>query len=190
MDDFDDDVADVLAGVDAYGGAVVVGGVHRYGGVDCLQQAAGVDAGKDEAGVVEALGALGAGAYAHCREGVPYRGEEAAFFGQGATIADDGGCVHLQAVVVVEAQGLVAYHAAVELKAALLQALARAWVAAVEDGHVVAFGDGVDGSEQRQEVFLGVDVLLAVGAQQYIFAFLEPQAAVDVAGFDVGEVVV
>lgn len=69
--DFDDDVADVFAGVDVDGDAVVVVAVHGDGGVDGLQEAFLVDAGEDEAGVVEAFGALGACADAHCREGVP-----------------------------------------------------------------------------------------------------------------------
>ena len=61
-------------------------------------------------------------------------------------------------------------------------------MAAVEYRHVVFAGDGVDGVEQAHEVALGVDVLLAVGRQKDGSAFFETEAGVDVAGFDVGEV--
>ena len=121
--------------------------VHGDGGLDGLEEALFVDAGQDESGVVERLGAFGRGANADGREGMAHGGEEARFLGQGAGVGDHGGGVHLQAVVVVEAQGLVLNHAAVEFEAALLQAFARAGMAAVEDGHVVASGDGVDGVE-------------------------------------------
>ena len=61
-------------------------------------------------------------------------------------------------------------------------------MAAVEYRHVVFAGDGVDGIEQAQEVALGVDILFAVGRQKDVSAFFEAEAGVDVAGFDVGEV--
>ncbi len=91
------------------------------------------------------------------------RGEERGFLGESAGVGDDGGGVHLQAVVVVESQRFVLNNSRIEFEAGLLEALARAGVATVEDGHVVALGYGVDGVEQAQEVLLGVDVFLAVG---------------------------
>lgn len=90
----------------------------------------------------------------------------------------------------MKTERLVTDDAAVELEARLFEALARAGMAAVEYGHVVFAGDGVDGVEQREEVFLGVDVFLAVGAKQYVPAFLEAETGVDVAGFDCGKVFV
>lgn len=44
-------------------------------------------------------------------------GEERGFFGKGAAIADDGKGVHLKAVVVVEAEGLMLNDTRVELEA-------------------------------------------------------------------------
>ena len=126
MDDFDYYVADVFADVDVDGGAVVVVAVHGDGGVDGLEEALFVDAGKDEACVVEALGAFGAGADADGGEGMAYGGEEARFLGEGAAVGYDGGGVHLQAVIVVEAEGFVAYHARVELESTAFEALAAA----------------------------------------------------------------
>ena len=190
MDDFDDDGAHVFAGVDVDGGAVVGRGVEAHGGVDGLEEALLVDAGEDEARFVEAFGALGAGADAHGGEGMAHRCEEARLFRQGAAVGDHGGGVHLKAVVVVEAEGLVADHARVELEAAGLKAFARAGMAAVKDRHVVFRRQGVDGGEEAAEVFLGVDVLLAVRREEDVLAFLEAEAYVDVAGLDVGEIAV
>ena len=62
-----------------------------------------VDAGDEEAGLVEGFGALCAGADADGGEGMSHAGEETALLGQGAAVGDDGESVHLQAVVVVEA---------------------------------------------------------------------------------------
>lgn len=167
---------------------MVAGGVHGHGGLDGLQEAAAVDAGEDEAGVVEALGALGGGADAHCGEGMAHGGEEGGFLGECAGVGDDGEGVHLEAVVVVEAEGLMADYARVELESALFEALAAAGVAAVEYGHVVSGSDGVDGLEEGAEVGFGVDVFLAVGAQEDVSAFLQAEALVDVGGLDLVEV--
>lgn len=124
LDDLDDGGADVLSDVDVDWGAVVAVAVHLDGGVDGLEEAFLVNAGEDEACVVEALGTLGRRADAHGGEGVSHGGEEARFLGQGAGVGDDGGGVHLQAVIVVEAEGLVLDDALVELEATLGQAVA------------------------------------------------------------------
>ena len=44
-------------------------------------------------------------------------GEEGGFFGKGSAIADDGEGVHLEAVVVVETEGLMLDDTRVELEA-------------------------------------------------------------------------
>lgn len=84
----------------------------------------------------------------------------------------------------MEAQRLMLNDALVELKAALLQTLAAARMAGVEDRHIVLFRHLVDGGEQRGKVLLGVDVLLAVGRQQNVLALLETQTLVDVGCLD------
>lgn len=76
LDDLDDFGGDVFIDVVRDGRAVVAGGVHRHGGVHGLQQAAGVDAGDEEARLVERLGALGRRADAYRRERMADRGEE------------------------------------------------------------------------------------------------------------------
>ena len=60
----------------------------------------------------------------------------------------------------------------------------------VEDGHVVLLRHLVDSSEEGEEVLLRVDIFLAMGGQENILAFLQAKALVDVAGLDIGEVVV
>ena len=152
--------------------------------MDGLQQAPLGDAGQRETGLVQRLGALGGGADAHRRERVADRREEARLLGQGAGVGDHGEGVHLQAVVVVEAHGLVHAHARVQLEAGCLQALAGARVAGVQDRHVVFLRECVDGGEQAREVRLRVDVLLAVGGQQHVALGLQTELGEDVGGLD------
>lgn len=61
---------------------------------------------------------------------------------------------------------------------------------AVEDGHVVLLRHLVDSSEEGEEVLLRVDILLTVSGQENILAFLQAEALVDIAGLNIGEVVV
>lgn len=76
LDDFDDDVGDVFAGVNVDRSAVVVVVVHGDGGVDSLQKRLFINAGEDEAGVIERLGSLRGGTDADGRERMADRGEE------------------------------------------------------------------------------------------------------------------
>ena len=163
-------------------------GVELDGGVDGLQQAALADAGQREACLVQRLGALGGGADAHRRERAADAREEARLLGQGAGVGDHREGVHLQAVVVVEAHGLVHAHARVELKARGLQALAGARVAGVKDRHVVLLCQRVDRGEQAREVGLGVDVLLAVRREQHVALGLQAELGKDVTRLDLVQV--
>ena len=103
LDNLDDLGGDVLVYVVGHGDAVEAVLAKADGGVDCLEQAAAVDAGDDKAALVDGFGALRAGADAHGGEGVADAGEETALFGQRAAVAHYGEGVHLKAVVVVEA---------------------------------------------------------------------------------------
>ena len=160
------------------------------GDVDTLEQALGVDAAQDEAAFVQGFGALGGGADADGGEGFADAGEEAALLGEGAGVGHDREGVHLEAVVVMEAQGLVLDDARVKLEAGGFKALAGARVAAVEDGHVVLLGHLVDGVEEGQEVLFRVDVFFAVGTQQDVLTLFQAQALMDVGGFDLRQVLV
>ena len=156
--------------------------------MDRLQQPLLGDAGQREAGLVKRLGALGGGADAHGRERAADAREEARLLGQGAGVGHHGEGVHLQAVVVVEAHGLVHAHARVELEAGGLQALAGARVAGVQDRHVVFLGQRVDRGEQAREVGLGVDVLLAVRREQHVLLRLQAEFGEDIVGLDLAQV--
>lgn len=181
---------DFLAGVGGHGGVVVVRLVEGEGGADGLEERGGRYAGQDEAGLVEGLGALRRGADADGGEGMGDGGEEGGLLGEGAAVGDDAGGMHLQAVVVVEAEGLVAAHKGVEREARLVKALAGARVAAIEYGQLVRLGYLVDGGEEGSEVGLRVDILLAVGTQENVLAALEAEALVYVAPLDGLEVLV
>ena len=63
-------------------------------------------------------------------------------------------------------------------------------MATVEDGHVVLLRHLVDSSEEGEEVFLRVDIFLAMGRQENVLTFFQAKALVHVAGLDTGEVVV
>ena len=156
--------------------------------MDGLQQAPLGDAGERETGLVQGFGTLGRRADADRRERAADRREETGLLGQGAGVGDHGEGVHLQAVVVVEAHGLVHAHARVQLEARSLQALAGARVAGVQDRHVVLLGQRVDGGEQAREVRLRVDVLLAVGGQQHVAPGLQSELGEDMGRLDLVKV--
>ena len=153
-----------------------------------VQEPSLIDAGERKAALVERLGSLGARADAHSRERTADGGEEARLLGQGAGVRDHAEGVGLQAVVVVEAHGLVHSNKRVELKAGSLQALAAARVAAVENRLAVLLSERIDGREERAEVGLRVDVLLAVGRQQEVAARLQTLVAEHVRRVDLLQV--
>ena len=156
--------------------------------MDSLQKAPLGDACKREARLVQRLRALCGGTDAHRRERAADACEEAGLLGQGTGVGNHREGVHLQAVVVMEAHGLVHAHARIQLEAGGLQALAGARVAGVQDRHVVLLGKRVDGGEQAREVRLGVDVLLAVGGQQHVALGLQAELGEDVRGLDLVQV--
>ena len=88
------DLAGDVVGVVGDGYAAVSVGGHPDGELDGLQQTLSVYAAEDEAALVEGLGSLGGGV-------------ERALLGERAAVADRAEGVHLEAVVVVEAQGLL-----------------------------------------------------------------------------------
>ena len=75
------------------------------------------------------------------------RSEEAALLRKRAAVAHHSEGVHLEAVVVMEAERLVLYDPAVKFEAAGCEPVAAARMTAVEDRHVVFLRHGVDGVE-------------------------------------------
>ena len=114
--------------------------------------------------------------------------EEAALFRESAAVADDAESVHLQAVVVEEAERLVLDHAGIELELALFQALAGARMAGVQDRHVILLGQAVDRREEAGKVLFRVDILFAVGREQDVFSLLQAEPCVDVGRLDRDEI--
>ena len=79
-------------------------------------------------------------------------------------------------------------YTSIQLEAACLQPLATAGMATIENRQVILFCHRVDGSEQRQEILLRINVLFPMSGQQDIFAFLQVQPRVNVRSFDVGQI--
>ena len=63
-------------------------------------------------------------------------------------------------------------------------------MATIEDGHVVFLRHLVDSSEEGEEVFLRVDILLTVSRKEDILALLQTKTLMNIAGLDISEVVV
>lgn len=149
-----------------------------------------INACQDKAAFVQRLGALRGGADTHRRERVPHAGEEAALLGQSAAVADHSEGVHLQAVVVVEAQGLMLDHPLVQLEAGLLQTLFAPGMAAVQHRHIVLLRHPIDGRKEARKILFRVDVLLPVGGKQNVLSLFQSQAGVDITGLDFLQVLV
>ena len=117
-------------------------------------------------------------------------GKEGALLRQSTAIRHHAESIHLQAVVVMEAEGLVLDDARVKLETGGLEALPGARMAAVKNRHVVLLGHLVNRPEKTEEILLRVDILLPVRAQQNVLPFLQPQAHMDVGSLNLGQVVV
>ena len=162
--------------------------LHLHCQINGLQQLLRVDAGEDEAALVQRLRPLGGGADAHCRKRLAYRQVEARLLRQGAAVRHDAEGVHLQAVVIVKAQRLVGDDAPVQLESAFLQSLTAPGVAGVQHRQVVLRRHGVYCREQGSEILLRVDVFLPVGREQNVLAFFQTEPGVNVTGLDLGQI--
>ncbi len=187
LDDFGGDIFVYVVG---NRDAVVAGGVHRDGCVDRLKQRVLIDTGDEEAGFVKCFRTLGGCADADSGERMADGGEERTLFRERAAIGHHRKCIHLQAVVVVEAERFVLDDARIQLKSGGLETLARARMATVQNRHIVLNSHGVDGVEQRQEVLLCVNVLFAVSAQQDVPALLQAQPLMNIRSLYLSQVLV
>ncbi len=102
---------------------------------------------------------------------MPDRGEEGGFLGKRAGIRHDACGVHLQTVVIVESEGFVLNHTAVELESGGFEAFPASRVAGIQDRHIVSFRHPIDRGEETDEISVVVDVFFAVSGKQNIFAF-------------------
>lgn len=161
-----------------------------YCRVNGLEKSFGVDAGENEARLVEGFGTFGRSADANCRERMSYAGEERTLLGKGARIGNDCESVHLKAIVVVESQRLLNLYARIKLESGSFKTMTAAGMAAVENRHVILLGHCVDRIEKAEEVLLRVDVLLAVSTQQDVVPLFESESLMYIGCLDLGEVLV
>ena len=117
-------------------------------------------------------------------------GEERTLFREGTAVAHYCEGVHLETVVVMEAERIVTDDPRVEPEPARLKTVAAARMAAVQHRHVVFLRHRIDRIEQAQEVLLRVYVLLPVGAQQNVSSFFETETFVNIRGFYLRKVLV
>ena len=180
----------ILIDIIRHGNTVIARGIHGYGCINRLEKRAGVDAGNEEAGFVQGLWALGAGPDANRRERMPNRGKEGRLLREGTAVGHHCEGVHLQAVVIMEAEGLVLDDARVEFKARGLQPFPRARMARIKDRHIILLRHSVDGREEREEVLFRVDVFLTVRRQEDVSTFLQPQTLMDIRRLNLGKILV
>ena len=89
---------------------------HLHSRIDRLQQANRINTGQDETALVQSFWSLCRSADAHRRNRMTDRREERALLRQSSAIRNHCESIHLQAVVIVEAQRLVADHARIQFK--------------------------------------------------------------------------
>ena len=172
LDDLDDLIGDVLVRIIGNGDAEVAVLVHLHGGIDRLEQTLFVDAGEDEASFVERLGAFGARSDTNSGERFTDAREERAFLGKCSAVGHHREGVHLQTVIVMEAQRFMLYDAFVQHKSACLQALFGTRMAGIEDRKIILLSHFIDRREQAREILFGIDVLLTMSREKNVFAFL------------------
>ena len=90
----------------------------------------------------------------------------------------------------MEAQRLMLDHTLVQLETTLFQTLSAAGMAGVQNRHIVLFCHFIDCSEQRIEVFLGVDIFFPMGRKQNIFTLFQSQTSMNVGCFDFVQILV
>ena len=180
LDDADDFGGNVFIHIvgDRYTGQTVSD--EGNGNVDTLQESLGVDAAEDETAFVESFRPLRRCPYTDGWEGVADAREEGRLFREGAAVGHHRKGIHLQTVVIVEAQGFMLDYARIQFKSRGLEALPRARVAGIQDGHIILRRHLVDGREQRKEVLLRVNVLLPVRAQEDVLTLFEPKPCMDI----------
>ena len=160
--------------------AIVTSPIHFHRSVHRLEQPLLVDAGQNETSLVQSLWTLSGGADTYGGEGVSHAGEEAGLFGEGATVRDNCESVHLEAVIVVEAQGLMLDHTLVQPKARRFQSFPAAGMAGVQNGHVIFFCHFVNSLEQGEKILLCINILLTMSREEDILALFQTKTAMNI----------
>ena len=106
--------------------------LHLNRHIGGVEQFPGGNASQNEVAGFQCLGTLGGGADAHSGDGMTNGQIEAALLGQSAGVGDDCQRVHLQLVIVVEAQRLIDPDTRVKFEAALFQTVLAARTTGVQ----------------------------------------------------------
>ena len=149
-----------------------------------------INTSEDKVAFVKCFRTLCRSTNAHSRERMSHAGKETAFLRQCTGVGHHAKGVHLQTIVVMEAQRLMLNHTLVKHEATLLQTLATTGMARVQDGHIVLFCHLVDSGEQRSEILLCVDVFLPMGRQKDVLSLLQSQTGVNIGSFNLTKVLV
>ena len=188
LDDFDELIRHILIHIVRHWNTQVIILVHLHSHVNRLQQMFTINTCKDKVALIQCFGSLGRGTDAYRREGMSYSSKKAAFLLQCTEAGHHAKGVHLQTIVVMEAQRLMLNHTLVKNEATLLQTLATTGMARVQDGQIVLFCHLVDSGEQRSEILLCVDVFLPVDRQKDVLSLLQSQTGVNIECFNLTKV--
>lgn len=164
--------ADNLIGIVGDGNTIVSVLAHFYRHVYSLKKVVFVDTSQYEAAFIQGFWAFRTGSDADGWETMTHTGEETAFLGQCSAVGHYRKGIHLQAIVIMEAKGLVLDDTRIQLEAACGQTVAASRMAAVKDGHVVLLCHLVNGCKEAVEVLLCIYVLFTVGTEEDVFALL------------------
>lgn len=161
-----------------------------YGGIDCLEQRLGVNAGNDKISLIDGLRTLGAGTDADCRERMTHTCEETAFFWESAAIAYHCKSIHLQTIVVMESERFMLNHAGIKLESAGGKTIAATGMTAVEYRHIIFLSHCIDGIEETEKVLLRIYILFSVCAQENVPTLFKTETPVHVTGFNLSKILV
>ena len=88
----------------------------------------------------------------------------------------------------MEAKRLLYLYTWVKLEARSCKAIARTWVATVEDRHIIFLCHSINSVEELEKVFLGVNILFTVSREENVFALFQSKTLVNVRCFNLGKV--
>lgn len=106
LDNFHHFRANIFLNIIGHGDSIIRMNIHIHSRCYCLEQAFFVDACEDEARLIQSFGAFRTCPDTYRRERMPHRSKETAFLGKCSAVRNNGKCIHLKAVVIVETQRL------------------------------------------------------------------------------------
>lgn len=175
LDDLHHFCAHILLHIIRHRDTIVPVPVHLHRRVHSLQKGGLINAGQDKAGLVQGLWPLRRSPNAHSWEWMPNGSKVRALLRQCARVRHYSKSVHLEMIVIMKSQRLMSHHSGIQFEPRLFQSLSGTWMARIKDGHIILFGQLVNGCKKGQEILLCIDILLSVGGKGHIFSILHPQ---------------